>query len=272
MKHGCLTCGELDFHYLNTAPLALCKNCGHLQRMEFPQESELKEYYQSKQYYIDHNNPIPSTLFASSYVRGHKILRFALLPDNHGIKTVTDLGCGHGGTVALFNDMQYQASGVDLNQEAISYARSRGLNCYCADITSELPKADMFILSHVVEHLPDPVGTLSRMRLMYPSSYFYIEVPRITGISSRGFDIRKFYAPVHISYFTLTTLINLMHVAGFELVKKHLIDTDMCCGLFKVANRNYRYKIKNDWLNVLAYTSMVELRRRLKIPALYFTR
>jgi hypothetical protein len=60
--------------------------------VEFPKESELKEYYHGEQYYKDHNNPVPGVMFASSYVRGNKIVHFALSPSRRGVERIIDLG------------------------------------------------------------------------------------------------------------------------------------------------------------------------------------
>lgn len=272
MTHGCLICGELNYHYLKTVPLCLCKNCGLLQRVAFPQESELKEYYHGEQYYKDHNNPIPGVMFASSYVRGNKIVKFALSPSRRGVERIIDLGCGVGGTVAQFNDMGFMASGIDLNREAIDYALSRNIDCYCADLNDKLLRADMYVLSHVVEHLPDPIGTISNIKRQYPAALLYVEVPQLTALSSKDWDIAKFYAPAHISYFTITTLVNLLYVAGYEVVATQKVSTDVCCGLFKVAGQDYTHRIKNDYRSIRTYLAMAELRKRLNIKAIGFNK
>ncbi len=72
-----------------------------------------------------------------------------------------DIGCGLGRNLAYLDG---SSVGVDHNAQAISIARSRGLQAYTVEDFLQSPFArpasfDSLVLAHVVEHLSEPAGT-----------------------------------------------------------------------------------------------------------------
>jgi SAM-dependent methyltransferase len=70
---------------------------------------------------------------------------------------------------------------------------------------------DVVAMSHVVEHLPDPIGFLSRLRktVLKKDGYLLVEVPNLYGHES--FEV------AHNFSFSPHTLRQLLHVAGYRV-------------------------------------------------------
>ena len=75
------------------------------------------------------------------------------------------------------------------------------------------------ILRHVLEHIDDPVGFLTRLREEVPDAPFFIEVPDLNWILTSGAFWDFTYE--HCNYFTLPTLRLTLETAGFSVVEQH---------------------------------------------------
>jgi SAM-dependent methyltransferase len=79
-------------------------------------------------------------------------------------KEVLDIGCGEGDLVAILQGQGFVASGIELRPRAVRSARqSRKLPVEVGSIDSFLgnPRfVGTIVLSHVLEHLPDPVEAI----------------------------------------------------------------------------------------------------------------
>ena len=74
-------------------------------------------------------------------------------------------------------------------------------------------KADIVILSHVLEHVPEPRPFLRRAAdLLHPEGVLYVEVPGIDNpkVRARGYGAQ----PGHLLYFSLETLRRTGEAAG----------------------------------------------------------
>lgn len=81
------------------------------------------------------------------------------LPYFAGRKDVLDVGCGRGEFLELMREAGVAARGIDLDEEAVSLCRSRGLEAEQADLFAYLDAApeaafDGIFCAQVVEHLP----------------------------------------------------------------------------------------------------------------------
>jgi len=103
-------------------------------------------------------------------------------------ETVVEVGCGDGALLAELERRSFapQMAGFEISEEAASIARSRGLAVEVFD-GSRLPAADhshdLGLLSHVLEHVPDP-GRLLRETARVCRSVI-VEVPLEANISAR---------------------------------------------------------------------------------------
>jgi 2-polyprenyl-3-methyl-5-hydroxy-6-metoxy-1,4-benzoquinol methylase len=95
---------------------------------------------------------------------------------------VLEIGCAHGGYVALLRWAGYDASGTEMSPFIVNYAKETfGVPVTTGPIEQqsfEPGSLDVIILNDVIEHLPDPVGTLGCCaKLLKPDGFFIIQTP-----------------------------------------------------------------------------------------------
>ena len=90
------------------------------------------------------------------------------------------------------------------------------------DAPFEANSFDFIMLSHVVEHIPEPLEFLQLVhRLLKKGGTVYIEVPNYESFS-RKYSQQYWYAwetPRHLLMFSPKTITKLLEKAGFTVVK-----------------------------------------------------
>lgn len=128
-----------------------------------------------------------------------------------------DLGCGDGTVLYLAQRDGWDVRGVELFPEQTALVREKlGLPVETSDIMShrgEPGSCDVVVLTHVLEHLPDPLAALRKIReLLKPGGIGVLEFPNIDGWDQRvrrlldrlGIHRRRYaptYVPGHVQEF-----------------------------------------------------------------------
>ena len=100
-----------------------------------------------------------------------------------------DIGCGSGEMLEISRAYFPQHTGFDTNTALVHYAQQRGFNAFNAAFSAAAlgtlgAKRKVFALSHVIEHLAQPLDTLRTVYdAMAPGDLLYVEVPLYTGHS-----------------------------------------------------------------------------------------
>lgn len=95
---------------------------------------------------------------------------------------VLEIGCGHGGYVALLGWAGFDATGTEMSPWVVEFAQKnfgvRALAGRIEDLALPAASFDVIVLNDVIEHLPDPAATLTRCaRLLRPDGFFVIQTP-----------------------------------------------------------------------------------------------
>jgi SAM-dependent methyltransferase len=146
---------------------------------------------------------------------------------------VLDIGCGVG---ALAYDVAEKAGArvvaLDLSPENISIARMRRghplIEYRVADALKEIPEAsfDVVILSNLLEHLPDRVTFLRRVRAITHASRFLVRVPlferdwRVPLKRELGIEWRL--DPTHETEYTLESFSEEMTAAQMKIIHQEV--------------------------------------------------
>jgi len=151
-------------------------------------------------------------------------LRYADLRGFRPGPDVLEVGCGTGEFLAAASDAGHRVTGLDLSQEAVTYARRRhpGLDVRCATLDSDDLRPESFDVVagfHVLEHVADPVGLLRQMtRLLRPGGLVYVRVPNldtwfrhVLGRNWWGFSVE------HAGHFTDASLRLALAQAGLQV-------------------------------------------------------
>jgi SAM-dependent methyltransferase len=146
-------------------------------------------------------------------------------------RSVAEIGCGDGALLAELGarGLSGELHGFEVSEEAARMARSRGVPGL-AEVTvydgSSLPAPDgafdLAILSHVLEHVPDPVALLRECARV--ASAVLVEVPLEANLSARRATKRSGAAEIgHLQALDRATVRSLVADAGLH-VEHELVD------------------------------------------------
>jgi 2-polyprenyl-3-methyl-5-hydroxy-6-metoxy-1,4-benzoquinol methylase len=195
----------------------ICRSCGLVYQSPRMTEDEAQAFYQSqyRQMYQGVEDPIARDI-STQEARAKLLLNFVQLQ----IPNVTshlDIGCSTGLILKHFKK-QYECVpvGIEPGKAYRDYACQMGLTVYASLEELEKKNNECFTLismSHVLEHLPDPVGYLVHLReeLLDPLGWLLLEVPNLYAHDS--------FETAHLISYSSHTLLQVVEKAGYELVK-----------------------------------------------------
>jgi 2-polyprenyl-3-methyl-5-hydroxy-6-metoxy-1,4-benzoquinol methylase len=133
-----------------------------------------------------------------------------------------DVGCGDGGRLARWQAMGWEVEGQEVDATATERARTlRGLRVHLGALSRlALPGStfDIVTMSHVIEHVPDPLATLKEChRLLKPGGRLIAVTPNINSFGHRRFGScwMGLDPPRHLHLFSVLTLGQVGVQAGF---------------------------------------------------------
>jgi SAM-dependent methyltransferase len=136
-------------------------------------------------------------------------------------------GCSFGGTVAALQAAGYDASGSDMNSDAVAKGQARG-NAWISSetdrqfLTHAKRRPDMVYSFHAVEHMADPVAFLLDVRsVLSPRGIVFILVPNAVSAAAmhKGFQGHGWFAyPDCLHLLSPRSFLCLARKAGFEVL------------------------------------------------------
>ena len=146
-------------------------------------------------------------------------------PASVPLPTVLDVGCGGGEWLQVARDLGWTARGAEPDEKARERAVARGFDVRLGSAEAWADEAGRFgavTMSHVVEHLHDPVETLRTIHaLLAPGGRLYIDTPNIDAASHAlfGRHWRGLEVPRHLVIFNPRSLRRAARAAGFARVR-----------------------------------------------------
>jgi 2-polyprenyl-3-methyl-5-hydroxy-6-metoxy-1,4-benzoquinol methylase len=208
-----------------------------------PDETEVKEFYQSKYYDLIRKGGRASELrriMAGGEEAEKELawLRSTLYADIQAIlerqslnsRRLLDIGCGTGDLIASMGENGWKAAGLDLSSESVEFARKRGLEVYDLSVEDFMekhqpPAFDAVTLLNILEHVPNPVALLNLIKrlladggivvIRVPNDFTELQINAQEHLKKQGWWIA---VPDHINYFNFESLGTLLERLGFEVV------------------------------------------------------
>ena len=136
---------------------------------------------------------------------------------------VLDVGCWTGSLLVAAAERGWEPLGVEPSRWAAARARERGVPVVEGELGSQSELGESFRLvsmCDVLEHLADPVDALATVReLVEPGGFLFVTVPDAGSRAARALGRRWWSVlPMHLQYFTRTSLERLLHDNGFDVV------------------------------------------------------
>lgn len=225
-------CGNRDLASFSDTYL-LCENCQTLVLKEWPEEKTFaverddQDFY-GKSYWFEHQE---NDLQFGSIVRRartdlpervlhwlHTLLKYKCPPGS-----TLELGCSHGGFVSLLRMAGFEASGLELSPWVVEFARQAfHVPMYQGRLEDQKLQAaslDAIILMDVLEHLPDPVGTITTAaHLLKEDGILVVQTPCYPeGLSFAKLQAENnafllmFQPPEHVYLFSQSSIQRFLH-------------------------------------------------------------
>jgi len=133
-----------------------------------------------------------------------------------------EIGFGNAQTLLRMKELGWQVEGVEFDPVAVGNARALGLDVHLGSLSSvpaQPGSFDAVVSSHVIEHVPDPLGFLRDChRLLKKSGLLVAYSPNTDSLGHRlfGRNWRGLEPPRHLHLFNSPTLLELARRAGFS--------------------------------------------------------
>ena len=224
-------------------PLARCPGCGLLRLHPQPNGATLSAAYPDE--YAPHVRP-----GISGWAKGVLERRSARLLAEHLAtpRRVLDVGCATGDLLlAIRSRGNPDVTGVETSSAAVAAARKRGLDAVQGEITDadfSDGAFDTVLVSHTLEHVPDPLAFMREVRrVLVPDGAVILWLPNADSVEARFFGRywMGYDAPRHLTTFTVGTLGSLLAASGFRIeeVKHEAIGLEWAWGLRLFAREQF---------------------------------
>lgn len=216
-----------------------CGECGGLFVKDPPEGSRLAEYYDTPVGALMHSRP--SALFAALRARRLWADVRPLLELTGPNPRIADLGTGDGHLASLLARRGVTVQAIDVyppelwSIDDVPYRRYVPGRLQPGDLSVADAPPDAVVMRHVLEHVPDPAGTLTTIHKA-GALHVLVLVPNADSWFASRFGERWYYwdPPRHLTFFTLRTLERLAERCGFRIA------FDRHYGLDELATSAYR--------------------------------
>jgi len=250
MKITCILCNGILDEYSKKSNLGLsinyCKNCnlyisGNTKQEVIETVSELYkgDYWNERNSETSINSEYTDT--DSQGKRRNWVSQFLYTKQYITGKTLLEIGVGAGQSILWFEEEGFDVSGIEpdgRNVSMINKVLKRGKVAKASVEEFSSDKVfDVIWMSHVLEHLIEPVNFLKKIRNnLKKNGVFFIEVPNCEYEPMLQSSIEK---NPHLYHFTKKALTKMVERTGYKI---------MSCDIFRPATKSegIRHKILKD--------------------------
>lgn len=227
MMASCLLCASADLEKVQDQVLdiagvgrcelsfVVCRRCGLLHQNPLVAPEHLTKHYELFSNYTISDPEAARQAPPSSQTTRLIALQRDAFPS---ARSVYEIGAAAGTALNAFKRQGFAVGGCDPSRTATAQAMEIfGIKVDRTDAEHAAPHAghfDIVLMSHVLEHLRDPLATLKQLRAhMRTGAGLILEVPCATAA-----DLLPpgWFAFEHITYFSPATLTAILQAAGFE--------------------------------------------------------
>ena len=213
-----------DLEISGRKTLVRCAACGMIYDDVAFTEEQLHEYYCNNEHYAVSSMGGTGGLSTDNRNRYDRIIDYLNADPK---KIILDVGCGQGGFVAQCLLRGFSAAGVEPSKINRNAGISSGLDIYSSieEFAAKHPDVSIgtVVLSHVLEHLMDPLQMLKELSLYAPEAVVYMEVPdAVSYLAPNAIRWHELYYE-HLNHFCKESLFNFAACLGVEVLRAESI-------------------------------------------------
>ncbi|MEQ1849903.1 MAG: class I SAM-dependent methyltransferase [Candidatus Peribacteraceae bacterium] len=219
----------------------------------------LQKIYNTHEYW---SSSSPRSFGYASYLRESKnylrtfALRIKGTPElTKKVGSVLDIGCGCGYFLEKMQERGWKCSGIDISKEASDEALKRAnLHIQTGDeslLEGMESRFDIVSLWDVIEHLPEPVKSLKRIRnIIQPGGLLILETQNFQSFFARllGKRWHHYKHLEHLWHFSPQSIEQILKQAGFRVVRSSARHGGKYVSLGFIAERAKRI---HPWLGLM---------------------
>jgi trans-aconitate methyltransferase len=201
----------------------ICSTCGLIFQSPRMDGEQRKEFYAENYRLFAFGQAEPPKIDIDTQDRRARHLAKIIKERYGGLKGEDhlDIGCGSGALIKRFNEIcGCNGTGIEPDDSYREFAYSQGLSVYASldEWKNSVGKRMKIVtMSHVLEHLPDPLAFLVHIReeVLSPNGIMLVEVPNL--YFHPCFDL------AHIMAYSPHTIYQILQMAGFKILyfKQH---------------------------------------------------
>lgn len=216
-----------DYQIVSCEKCALWRACPRLSPVQLERYYE-QEYYSDERarqgrYEAWRDANLDVWRRSARLVRDEACGRLGLTPEQVHL---LDVGCGQGFFMQECANLGLRVHGVEPSVHAVRYARQalkldvRAGGC---EALGSHEAYHVITLWEVLEHVPDPLATLKRLREhLHPGGFIWVSVPNVQALQRHveGHDYFNLRNKSHLTHFDRRTLRQMLCRAGFRNVQR----------------------------------------------------
>lgn len=212
----------IKFSYIQ----CLNPDCGHVSA-KVPEDFDLTVLYGK---YTTHKENRPTSLSVLAYLIPKEMRHFdadwkALFAGKDlASVSVLDFGCGNGNFLRKLKALGIsRVYGYDFDSKAMDVAKSTGCEVL-ASLEADI-KFDVIFLNHVIEHVPDPLKEVEKLKLLlHDGGIIYASTPNIDSLTCKAFKDcwRGWETPRHVNVFCINSANRLIELSTFSSSKSQV--------------------------------------------------
>lgn len=225
----CMFCKSTRYDYTLTYsdryglynPVVVCKKCGLVRNKYFLNEINMSDFYSNIYHELNFGfNYATDHYFQCQIEYGKRYMDYLKdICGNLQKKTIQEFGCASGGILYPFFEKGIKVIGYDYNESYMSYGINKGMDLRNEKNAMNAPQTDIIILSHVLEHMVNPLKYLEFIKQKLNSRGIVLaEIPNIEQAVINYKFLTMYLVIAHLYHFTRTSFKNLFIKAGYEVL------------------------------------------------------
>jgi len=209
-----------------TFKIALCDECELYYFAKQPSKEFLDNFY-TKKYFSQLEKKKVISLLKSRFAKMRASSQYIHIQNHMGTvegKSILEIGSADGTFLSLFKKNGWNIKGLELSDYMIKRAREKYNivleKTHILDVNPEVSSFNVIALSHVLEHMPDPITTLTHCKkLLSPAGLIFIELPYspLPGETIPE-KLSEYLDTTHLFNFRPKSMTKLITKSGLELI------------------------------------------------------
>lgn len=205
--------------------VVVCQACGMAFGDPIPAQSIFDAYYERLSKYTDPASATGGGALEWDDQRVAACAKFLASRSPDRSIHIVDIGCAGGGILRHLTALGFERlTGIDPAPSCVrAVAQIAGVNAQLGslfDMPSDVDKADLVVLSHVLEHIRDVPGALGVVsNILTPGGMVYIETPDATRYVDYLVAPFLDFNTEHINHFSEAALAACVALAGLAVVE-----------------------------------------------------